>query len=219
MEIINGGVTAAKGFKANGLYCGIKKPAVDDPSIKHKNDIGLLVCDVPCATAAVYTQNKVKGAPILVTKKNLEATGGMAKAVIVNSKNANTCNADGLDIANAMCQSAAQALGIREEDIVRLNEPADAAGYPAPSGTVASLTRGKVQEKSACSACYASLVRALYLAKRSGIKVTKPIFIGQEWKGQAMDGIGVGACCAGASCPVKGCPPTAGAVLEVLRKG
>ena len=95
MKVINGGVTAAKGFKANGLYCGIKKPAVDDPSIKHKNDIGLLVCDVPCATAAVYTQNKVKGAPILVTKKNLEATGGMAKAVIVNSKNAVTCNADG----------------------------------------------------------------------------------------------------------------------------
>ncbi|HIU69272.1 MAG TPA: bifunctional glutamate N-acetyltransferase/amino-acid acetyltransferase ArgJ [Candidatus Scubalenecus merdavium] len=118
MEVINGGVTAAKGFKANGLYCGIKKPAVDDPSIKHKNDIGLLVCDVPCATAAVYTQNKVKGAPILVTKKNLEATGGMAKAVIVNSKNANTCNADGEEKAEKMCRLAAGALGIRPEEVV-----------------------------------------------------------------------------------------------------
>lgn len=118
MEVINGGITAAKGFKANGLYCGIKKPKTDDPSIKHKNDIGLLVCDVPCATAAVYTQNKVKGAPILVTKKNLAATGGMAKAVIVNSKNANTCNADGEEKAEKMCALAAGALHIRPEEVV-----------------------------------------------------------------------------------------------------
>lgn len=120
MEVITGGVTAAKGFKANGLYCGIKKPKADNlnPNIKHKNDIGLLVCDVPCATAAVYTQNKVKGAPILVTKKNLAATGGVAKAVIVNSKNANTCNADGEEKAEKMCALAAGALGIRPEEVV-----------------------------------------------------------------------------------------------------
>ena len=133
------------------------------------------------------------------------------------------CKLMGIPLSQVPYITMAEKMGggstqIREEDIVRLNEPTDAVGYPAPSGTVASLTRGKVQEKSACSACYASLVRALYLAKRSGIKVTKPIFIGQEWKGQTMEGVGVGACCAGASCPVKGCPPTAEAVLEVLRK-
>ena len=82
---------------------------------------------------------------------------------------------------------------------------------------MASLTRS-VHQKSACSACYASLVRALYNAKRAGIRVDRPIYIGQEFKGQSLDGIGIGACCAGAACPVKGCPPTAEAILAVLKE-
>jgi len=70
MTKIDGGICAAKGFKASGTYCGIKKPAVENPNpdYVHKNDICLVACDVLCNTAAVYTQNKVKGAPILVTK-------------------------------------------------------------------------------------------------------------------------------------------------------
>lgn len=74
MKYIDGGICAAKGFKASGTYCGIKKPNVEnfDPQIKHKNDICLFTSDVLCNAAAVYTQNKVKGAPILVTKANLE---------------------------------------------------------------------------------------------------------------------------------------------------
>lgn len=73
MTKINGGICAAKGFKASGTYCGIKKPAVENPNpdYVHKNDICLVACDVLCNTAAVYTQNKVKGAPILVTKDHL----------------------------------------------------------------------------------------------------------------------------------------------------
>lgn len=120
MKYINGGVTASKGFKANGLYCGIKKPQVEnyDESIPHKNDIGLIYSETPCSTAAVYTQNKVKGAPIIVTKSNLEKSGGISKAVIANSKNANTCNADGVEKAQRMCQLAAGALGIPEEEVV-----------------------------------------------------------------------------------------------------
>ena len=77
-KVIGGGICAAKGYKANGTYCGIKKPANDDPSIKHKNDICLYVSEVPANAAAVYTQNKVKGAPIIVTKKHLEKSGGKA---------------------------------------------------------------------------------------------------------------------------------------------
>ena len=90
MEIknIDGGICAPKGFKANGIYCGIKKPVNDNPSIKHKNDICVYKSDVLCNTAAVYTQNKVKGAPILVTKANLEKSGNKSIAVIANSKNA-----------------------------------------------------------------------------------------------------------------------------------
>ena len=106
MKHTNGGVCAAKGFKASGVYCGIKK----SNSPTHKNDLGMIVSDVPCAAAAVYTTNKVKGAPIIVTKKNLKKTGGVARAVIVNSKNANTCNADGEEKAEKMCSLAANAL-------------------------------------------------------------------------------------------------------------
>ncbi|MGN0553818.1 MAG: bifunctional glutamate N-acetyltransferase/amino-acid acetyltransferase ArgJ [Oscillospiraceae bacterium] len=111
-KVIDGGVCAAKGFKASGVYCGIK----ENPT--KKNDIAMIVSDVMCNAAGVYTQNKVKGAPVIVTKKNLAATGGKAKAVIVNSKNANTCNADGEEKANEMCRLTAEALGIKQEEVI-----------------------------------------------------------------------------------------------------
>lgn len=108
---VNGGVCAAKGFRANGLNCGLN-------SDKNKNDLALVVSDVLCNAAAVYTTNKVKGAPILVTKKHLEATGGKARAVIANSKNANTCNADGEEKARRMAELAAGQLGITPEEVI-----------------------------------------------------------------------------------------------------
>lgn len=119
-KIIDGGVCAPKGFKANGVYCGIKKSASaeQNPNVPHKNDLGMIVSDEICTCAAVYTTNKVKGAPILVTKSNLEKTSNHAKAVIVNSKNANTCNADGVEKASRMCELAAEALGIDDSEVV-----------------------------------------------------------------------------------------------------
>lgn len=108
---VEGGVCAAKGFQANGLNCGLN-------SDKAKNDLALIVSDILCNAAAVYTTNKVKGAPILVTKKHLEATGGKAKAVIANSKNANTCNADGEEKAQSMTELAAKELGISADEVI-----------------------------------------------------------------------------------------------------
>lgn len=110
-QYIEGGVCAAAGFVANGLNAGINPD-------KSKNDLGMVYSETPCHTAAVYTQNKVKGAPILVTKRNLQVTGGVSRAVLVNSKNANTCNADGEEIAWGACQLAAKELGIRPEEVV-----------------------------------------------------------------------------------------------------
>lgn len=125
---VDGGVCAAKGFKANGVYCGIDKAmkSAHDMDLDangvadntDKNDLAMVVSDEVCNTAAVYTTNKVKGAPILVTKRNLEATGGKSRAVIVNSKNANTCNKDGEDVALRMCELTADILGIRNEEVV-----------------------------------------------------------------------------------------------------
>lgn len=108
---VDGGVCAAQGFRANGLNCGLN-------SDKNKNDLALVVSDVECNAAAVYTTNKVKGAPILVTKKHLASTNGKAKAVIANSKNANTCNADGEEKAQRMTELAAKALGMAADDVL-----------------------------------------------------------------------------------------------------
>jgi glutamate N-acetyltransferase/amino-acid N-acetyltransferase len=119
---IDGGVCAAKGFQASGTYCGIKKAMTGEsncnPVGNEKNDIALVVADTVCNAAAVYTQNKVKGAPVLVMQQHLAATGGKAKALIANSKNANTCNADGVEKAEAMCQLTANALGVAPEEIM-----------------------------------------------------------------------------------------------------
>ena len=109
MNFIDGGVTAAKGFTASGIYCGIRKN-------KSKPDLALIYASVPCSAAAVYTQNLVKGAPILVTRKNI--ADGIAQAVICNSGNANTCNADGEEKAQLMCDAAAKELGIQPGDVV-----------------------------------------------------------------------------------------------------
>ena len=93
MKMISGGVCAAKGFKANGLHCGIRPHTT-------KKDLALVVSDVPAGAAAVYTTNLVKGAPLTVTKTHI--ANGIAQAVICNSGNANTCNADGIEIAEKM---------------------------------------------------------------------------------------------------------------------
>ncbi len=109
MKMIEGGVTEAQGFVAGGIHCGVRKN-------KSKPDLAMIYSEKPCAAAAVYTQNLVKGAPILVTQKNI--ADGAAKAVICNSGNANTCNADGEEKAQTMCDLAAQALGIEPQDVV-----------------------------------------------------------------------------------------------------
>lgn len=126
-KMVDGGVCAAKGFQAGAVHCGIRKN-------RTKKDLALIYSETPCAAAAVYTQNKVKGAPILVTREHLK--NGMAKAVLCNSGNANTCNADGVDIANAMCESAAKVLGISAEEIVIAST--GVIGQPLPLKPVTS---------------------------------------------------------------------------------
>ncbi len=106
---IEGGVTAPKGFTAAGIHCGIRRN-------RTKRDLALIVSDRPASAAAVYTQNLVKGAPLTVTKAHLE--NGVAQAVIVNSGIANTCAADGIEKAEAMCKLAADALGLDVQDVL-----------------------------------------------------------------------------------------------------
>ncbi len=109
MKLINGGICAAKGFTAGGIHCGIRKN-------KTKRDLALIFSEVKASAAAVYTTNLVKGAPLAVTKMHL--MDGKAQAVICNSGNANTCNADGIEVAQKMAELTAAELGINKEDVV-----------------------------------------------------------------------------------------------------
>ena len=109
MELIKGGICAAKGFTAGGVHCGIRKN-------KSKRDLALIFSETKANAAAVYTTNLVKGAPLAVTKMNL--LDGKAQAVICNSGNANTCNADGVEIAQKMAQLTADTMGISADDVV-----------------------------------------------------------------------------------------------------
>lgn len=108
-KIIDGSITAPLGFKASGVHCGIRRN-------RSKKDLALIAADTMCDAAAVYTQNKVKGAPLIVTKKHLE--NGHAQAIICNSGNANTCNADGIYIAEEMCKVTAAALNLIPDDVL-----------------------------------------------------------------------------------------------------
>ena len=134
---IDGGVCAATGFTAGGIHCGIRKN-------RTKKDLALILSATPAAAAAVYTQNLVKGAPLTVTKQHI--ADGYARAIICNSGNANTCNADGIEVAEKMSDLVADALGIAPADVVVastgvIGQPLDvapiAAGIPA---LVASLS-------------------------------------------------------------------------------
>ena len=106
---IPGGVCAPKGYTAGGIYCGIRKR-------NDKNDLAMIFSKAPAHAAAVYTTNLVKGAPLTVTKKHI--ADGVAQAVICNSGNANTCNSNGLEIAEQMSALAAEQLGISPDDVI-----------------------------------------------------------------------------------------------------
>ena len=109
MKLIEGGVCAAKGFTANGIHCGIRRN-------HSKKDLALILSAVPASAAAVYTTNLVKGAPLTVTKQHI--ANGTAQAVICNSGNANTCNANGIEIAEAMSDLVAKQLNIAASDVI-----------------------------------------------------------------------------------------------------
>lgn len=108
---ISGGVCAARGFRAAGVHCGVKAGSSPD-----KNDLALILSERPCAAAATFTRNKVKAAPLHVTRRNIE--DGTAWGVVANSGNANACCPMSQQNARAMCQFAAQATGHAPEDFV-----------------------------------------------------------------------------------------------------
>ena len=110
LKFIEGGVCAAQGFKAAGVHMGVKSHKVT------KKDVALIVSDVECSAAAVFTKNAVKAAPIHVDREHLK--NGKARAIIVNSGNANACAPEGEENARRMCAAAAKAVGCETEDVL-----------------------------------------------------------------------------------------------------
>ena len=135
---IEGGVTAAKGFQAAGVHCGIRKN-------RAKKDLGLIVSDRPASAAAVYTRNLVKGAPLTVSQAHI--ADGRARAIVCNSGIANTCAFDGIEKAEAMCALTAEALGIDAADVVVAS-----TGVIGPSIDIAPIAAGLPRLAAALSA-------------------------------------------------------------------
>ncbi|MEG0272900.1 MAG: bifunctional glutamate N-acetyltransferase/amino-acid acetyltransferase ArgJ [Hydrogenoanaerobacterium sp.] len=179
LAFTSGGVTAPVGFTASGVHCGIRKN-------KDKKDLALIYSKKPCTAAAVYTQNKVKGAPITVTQKNL--ANGTAKAVICNSGNANTCNADGISKAEATCKALATALGIGDDEVIVAST--GVIGQPLPLEPILSSIPKLVCELSPASGNAAEAIMTTDTAKKecavSFILGGKPCHIGGMAKGSGM---------------------------------
>ena len=132
MKYIEGGVCAAKGFKAAGVFCGVKAN-----SSPNKKDLALIYSEIPCAAAGIFTKNQVKAAPVLLDMELIK--DGIAQAIVANSKNANACAPEGMENAKRMCQAAAEALNIPAENVMvsstgvigqRLNIEAIEKGIP-----------------------------------------------------------------------------------------
>ena len=146
MKYIDGGVCAAKGYKANGVHCGIRKN-------KTKLDLALILSEKVASTACVYTKNLVKGAPLLVTKSNI--VDGKAQAVICNSGNANTCNADGIEIATKMCKLCSEYTGVKAEDVIVAST--GVIGQPLPIQPIEAGMSQLVEGLSSCKSEEANL--------------------------------------------------------------
>ena len=182
MEMIKGGVCAAKGFLANGVHCGVRKN-------RTKRDLALIWSEVPATAAAVYTTNLVKGAPLEVTRRHIE--DGYAQAIICNSGNANTCNANGIEIAEQMSELLATELGIEATDVVVastgvIGQPLSIE--PIKSG-IPALVAGLATSEEACAAAAEGIMTTDTVKKEVAVEFElggKTCRIGGIAKGSGM---------------------------------
>lgn len=186
-KFIDGTVTSPLGFNAQGVCASIK------PSNTTKRDLALIYCEKPCTAAAVFTKNLVKSSTIQVTKKHLE--NGIAQAVIVNSGNANTCNADGVEVAEKMCEIAAETLSVSPEDVIVAST--GVIGQPLPIEPVikgAEMMKGKLSKDGGTNAAEAIMTTDT-IKKEMAMEMTlggKKVTVGGIAKGSGMIHINMG---------------------------
>ena len=192
LKEISGGVCAPKGFKAAGVYCGVKSGHADAPqtilpSARGKNDLAMILSDCECSAAAVYTLNRVKAAPIYVTMGNLE--DGVCRGIVANSGNANACAPMSHENAEAMCQLAAQATGLKPEDFAVAS-----TGVIGQTLNIAAIEKGMPGLVSALStegsdAAASAIMTTDTMKKETAVSVTiggQRVTIGAIAKGSGM---------------------------------
>ena len=186
-KFIEGGVTSPMGFTAQGVCASVK------PSNTTKRDLALIYCDTLCNSAAVFTKNLVKSDTITVTKEHLE--NGKAQAVIVNSGNANTCNTDGYEKAQAMCRLASEALGVKEEDVIVASTGVIGQTLPIePIEKGVEMMKGKLSKEGGTNAAEAIMTTDT-VKKEMALELTldgKKVTIGGIAKGSGMIHINMG---------------------------
>lgn len=186
-KFIEGGVTSPMGFTAQGVCASVK------PSNTTKRDLALIYCDTLCNSAAVFTKNLVKSDTITVTKEHLE--NGRAQAVIVNSGNANTCNSDGYEKAQAMCRLASEALGVKEEDVIVASTGVIGQTLPIePIEKGVEMMKGKLTKEGGTNAAEAIMTTDT-VKKEMALELTldgKKVTIGGIAKGSGMIHINMG---------------------------
>ncbi|MBM6896652.1 bifunctional glutamate N-acetyltransferase/amino-acid acetyltransferase ArgJ [Pseudoflavonifractor capillosus] len=192
MKTISGGVTAPKGFRAAGVYCGVKASHAGDvtpvvPATKGKPDLAMIVSDCECTAAATYTLNRVKAAPLYVTMGHLE--DGVCRGIVANSGNANACAPMSHENAEKMCELAAAATGLKPEDFAVAS-----TGVIGQTLNIAAIERGMPQVAGELSydgsdAAAHAIMTTDTVKKEIALTVTiggKPVTIGAIAKGSGM---------------------------------
>lgn len=187
MKTISGGVTAPKGFRAAGVYCGVKASHAGVPGTQGKPDLAMIVSDCECTAAATYTLNRVKAAPLYVTMGHLE--DGVCRGIVANSGNANACAPLSHENAEKMCELAAAATGLKPQDFAVAS-----TGVIGQTLNIAAIQRGMPQVAGALSyegsdAAAHAIMTTDTVKKEIALTVTiggKPVTVGAIAKGSGM---------------------------------
>ena len=207
MNIIPGGITAPKGFKAAGIHCGVKDNFTTPQP--EKKDLAMVLSQVPCTAAGTYTKNVVKADPVILTKEYL--ADRKAQGVIIDSGNANACAPKGMENALRMAQAAATATGLAPQDFavcstgiigVELNIDAIEKGVPT---LVSALSDSAAASDDAAHAIMTTDLKKKEIAVQTQVG-GKTVTVGAIAKGSGMihPNMGTMICVVTTDCAIDG---------------
>lgn len=186
-RFIDGTITTPQGFTGAAICGGIKEGNTT------KKDIMMVKCDTLCNAAAVYTKNLVKSDAILVTQEHLK--NGKAQAIVANSGNANTCNADGYKKASDVCKLCASTLNIAEDDVIVASTGVIGVPLPLEPFENKLYLMKKMMSSENGSDCAEAIMTTDTVKKEMAMEMTidgKTVTVGGIAKGSGMIHINMG---------------------------